>query len=201
MVMIMENKINKKSGYILATIVLSCIILAIYYFFVYKNTESTRENLENQISDIEQQIELEKSKTLKITSMKNEISLFKEAGLVYEYDIEGLELEYLNQIMEKADNYDLSFDKPVKSGDDFVKRKVSIRFNAENYYKSIEIITDIIKSPYRTVIKGFSITPYGGSNTDNIFDKSLSGDSRVSVSLDIVFIEYIVASTDIRGLG
>ena len=198
-------KLSEKRKKLLRGLVISVLLAAVagavFLFVARKYIAARRSEGESRLSQINEAVDTQRTRRGTIESMKREITAGLASGSrLYEYDCERQELDHLSQLMEHAEVYDIAFDEPFASESSYVRRGVRVSLKAENYAAARTVIDGIISSPYRTIVRNITITAIEQDPEATLIDRSLSGNCRVSVNIDMVFIEYVNQQSDNRGL-
>ena len=173
----------------------------LFYYFLDRHVSRETERLQGISGGIQEEIQTEKGRSEQIARMKRESELGRRLGsMVFPYDNAAQELAYLSSMMTFSAVYDLSFDEPSLGKDSFVRRGVNIDFKAENYETARYIIDGISASPYRTIFRTLSVSAIEPDPSADLIDRSISGNCRVAVSANVVFIESVENGSDQRGL-
>ena len=113
-----------------------------------------------------------------------EISSKAHASIMGSYNNSKAEMKMLNDILEAADDYSISFNDLTRDGDQ-VRRNFTLQFTAANYDTMTKIISQLTEGKYRCLL-------------GNVQCSSENGDVRVgqiSVSATATFYETMVGGT------
>lgn len=99
------------------------------------------------------------------------------------------ELEELNQVLQEADTYDISFSDVTREGD-LIRRTFSLTFSAADYTKAEELISKLCKGQWRCLVSGINFVSQDG-------DFAQGG---VNVGLAATFYETMTGGTPDSGL-
>ena len=145
----------------LETIAIFGLILAflgLFYFrFIYVRIQD--ELSQYNTVDLEASIASEQARAIQIQNMQGEIdrNIGDKTPEVTTFDSQKEELDLLNDILGDL-TYTISWERPLATGNT-VRRRLNISFKAMDYVEAQNIIYQIYKSPFRSLIRSLSITP------------------------------------------
>lgn len=192
---ILSYVLTRREKIALLVIVLLAL-LAGWYIGIY--TPIQNRITEADTTDLESQMELEQMKSARIKSMQTEIDENKAAGapIVPTYNNFKQELDELNQVYGHAYDFDFAFSEPQWDGQT-VRRDISVSCRAENYDGAVELMRQILKGPYRSMIHDVSIISGSLVNADFI---SNIKKGRVFLSFTMTYFETTADSESLEGL-
>ena len=110
-------------------------------------------------------------------------------GEMGSYNNAKAELEELNQVLQDADSYDISFSNVTRDGD-MIRRTFSLTFSAADYSKAEDLIKQLCEGQWRCLVSGINVVSQEG-------DFSQGG---VNVGLAATFYETMTGGTPDSGL-
>lgn len=167
-------------------IVLLCMLLGVFYYFVVQVPVSTRiEAAQTAQAEAEDSMVLEAIKAEKMRQMQAVIDAADEdtrkAEIPSYNNIQNVMVQLDAIIGSATADYDISF-LPIITEDGLVYRPISMTFLCSNYAAAKNILMNLNGCQYRCMIDSISIEPES-SEAESI------ADSRVEVSLTMTFIE------------
>lgn len=167
------------------------LVVLFYYQFVDQpvRTAINSANAEKQSLQIE--LDAVQQKVAEVNEMRTELDSIEASGKtsrMESYNNSKAELALLNDILESATDYSISFATVTRDGNQ-IRRNFSLQFVAQDYATVEKILAELARSPYRCLVGDISCS--GGSQTVG---------SRVSVSTTATFFETMVGGTADAGL-
>lgn len=178
----------------IAILIMVLILMALgYYYFVDQPVKNGIKEAAYQRDELQAEYDMLTIKVMQLLEMESELDGMDMSDLSYmeSYNASKEEMAFLNDLLQAADQYNISFSDVTKDGDQ-IRRPFTLQFTASSYQTAKEILKKLYDSPNRCLIADVALT---GSNEDyNV----LSGD--VSVSLSAFFYETMVGGTPDSGL-
>lgn len=149
-------------------------------------------------TELEAEMQMEQMKAGKIKAMQAEIDANKAIGapIVPTYNNFKQELDELNQVYGHAYDFDFAFNEPQWDGQT-VRRDISVSCQAESYDGAVELMSQILEGPYRSMIHDISITSGSLVNADFI---SNIKKGRVFLSFTMTYFETTADAENLEGL-
>ncbi len=183
----MKKKALSTTEVILIVFLIVLAVGAAWYLFFFKPVQSDIASLKNQTGDMQAAVEVEAAKLAKMDARKAELdAIFAEnpnPSEIAPYDNVQNVMNQLNDILAKANQYNLSFSNPTTDKSGIVRRTVTMSLTANSYEDAKAIMLACEQNHWRCIINTMSMT---GSNTSSSL---VSGD--VSLSAVIVFFESV----------
>lgn len=169
--------------------ILAVIILAAgYYFFVQSPVSEAVSTAREEKAALEDELLILEAQAAVQDKMLASLEKLGDAPTVEtpEYDNLRLLMDFLNQALSTAEDYELSFEGVSGSEDSsIIRRSVEMTFTAKSYAAAKNIITGLNNCPYRCIISDLQLLPVEENGEEEL---SLT-DGKVSVSLSITFFE------------
>lgn len=167
-------------------------LAAVWYGILYLPVSTRIRNAD--ITGLEAEIELEKTRAAALRSMKREIDENKRAGaaVVSSYNNIKNETDELEQIFGDLSDFTFEFSEPEIRKTE-VRRNVRIRCTAESLRQAVTMLESLSKSGYRGLICDVSL-----SGTMESGNNILSG--PVELVFDYIYFETTADSESLEGL-
>lgn len=191
-----RKRINKASEIVMFLVV--CALLAvIYYQFIYRNVQQAK--VQYDTTDLETELMTQQQIAANIKRMKAEIAANKDndSGVVVTYNNLKAEINELNDIFGKAEDFSFGFDQAVAT-DDAVRRSVNASFTALSYEEAKAMLQQLHDSPYRCLIQDVNISSTTVEDVEG--DEENLADGPVAVSFTVTFYETLYNATTTEGL-
>ncbi|MGN0169643.1 MAG: hypothetical protein ACI39H_02650 [Lachnospiraceae bacterium] len=166
-----------------------CVLLLgfAYYQFVDQPVRSAiqKANEDREIMEIE--LPAVQTKVDRLENMKREleqVSSDEHVSIMGSYNNSKAEMKMLNDILEAADQYSISFTDVTRDGDQ-VRRNFTLQFSTGNYNTMTKILSDLTNGEYRCSLGNVQCSSENGN--------VLNG--RVSVNATATFYETMVGGT------
>lgn len=174
-------------------LVLAVILVGLcYYQFVdqpvrtaLNSARAEQESLELELTSVRVQVE-------RVNNMRAELDEIEASGTksrMESYNNSKKELALLNDILEYATDYTITFAEVTRDGDQ-IRRDFTLQFVAQDYATVEKILAELAKSPYRCLVGDIYCT---GSN------RTIK-DTTVNVSATATFFETMVGGKADAGL-
>ena len=174
-------------------LVLTVILLgAVYYLAVDQPVRSAIRTAVSEQENLNTELLILQKKAASLSRMQNELDTIHITGSYGDmgsYINVKAELEELNQVLQEADTYDISFNDVTREGD-LIRRTFSLTFSAADYTKAEELITTLCKGQWRCLVSGIHFVSQDG-------DFAQGG---VNVGLAATFYETMTGGTPDSGL-
>lgn len=187
--MIFSRKFSLREKVLL--LILALLLLVLLYFFSVEQTVSdSRMYTKIEMSSARSEIELLETKKKLLAKMEEELAEIKKnpnAPFIPDYDNLNLTMQFLNTVLDTADDYSMSFlelSMPEEDGH-IVRRPLRLSFCSSSYKTASRIITDLQNSPYSCKLGDLTISPLGGGRDAA---KSIE-EGSVQVELTMTFYE------------
>ncbi len=170
-------------------IVLAVILIGLlYYKFVYVNIEETISTANAEAENLQSDVDIATAQLMGLQKMQDELDAVKadpDLSRVESYNNSTSEIAFLNDILENALQYSVSFGDVTRSGD-LVRRNFTLQYQTRGYAAAQSIMEALGKSPYRCRIGDLAC--------------SIGGDNLVTISTTATFYETMVGGTADSGL-
>lgn len=188
---VLSRDFTKKEKILL--VVLVVIILALcYYRFVYVPINESITEAQNQRYSLEDEELVVTAKYSNLKKMSEEVEELKQrsdVSLMPSYNGSKLEVAFLNNVLNKAIDYDVTFTTITRTNEQ-IRRNFTLSFTAASYAAAEEIITDLYGCDMRLLIGDISMKT----------KVNRKDETRVSVSLTATFYETMVDGIPDGGL-
>lgn len=176
---------------LLLVLVLFLVGLA-YYQFVDQPVRSAIESARMQENVLSEELSAIQMKIDKLENMKNELDGILTSGTIGKmgsYNSSKDEMKMLNDILDAADKYSISFADVTRTGDQ-IRRNFSLQYITSDYDTAIGILSRLTNGEYRCLLSdvGCNINRSDGFN------------EQVSVNVTGTFYETMVGGTPDAGL-
>ena len=174
---------------LLAALVFLALGLA-WYVLVYRGAEPELRWVRAERAEAENALSQLQSRLLRLRRLEAELGAMDAQPGRYmpSYNAEEAELAFLEQVLDGALGYTLTFRPPSRDGDQ-VRRSFSLDFTAASYGSAVQIIRQMEFGPYRCLIGDISCATASGQP-----------EGAVSVSADAVFFETMSGAMSDAGL-
>lgn len=177
-----KSKISTRE-LIMLVLLMVLIIGVAYYMGFYTPLQQELADLESQSAAVDAQVNAATAKIASMDTMQRELDeIFArpadEITEIAPYDNKEVVLSQLNGILQRSENYNLSFADPTIQADGIVRRNVSMTFSCPDYDSAKSIIQELNDCQWRCLVSNLSIS--GGGDI-------MSG--SVQVSATITFFE------------
>lgn len=156
-------------------LILSCILLVLVYVGLVD--QPVRNNIvqaRNELDVLQIELETVVAKEQKYRNMEQELSK-DDVSYMLSYNGSNLEMDELNKIFSKTEEYDIQFTDLTRSGN-LVRRNFYFSFKTNDLSNANSILNQLIHCQYRCLVKDISISQKDG----------------VQVSANAVFYETLV---------
>ena len=174
-------------------IILTAILLgAVYYLAVDRPVRSALSEAASQQENLNTELLVLQQKAAALAKMQNELNTIQgnaSYGQMGSYNNAKAELEELNQVLQDADTYDISFSNVTRDGD-LIRRTFSLTFSASDYNKAEDLITRLCEGQWRCLI----------SNINFVSQEKNFEEGGVNVGLSATFYETMTGGTPDSGL-
>ena len=174
-------------------ILLTVILLgAVYYLAVDQPVRNALAEAADAQENLTTELMVLQQKTAVLSKMQKELNTIQNHegyGEMGSYNHSKAELDELNQLLQDADSYDISFSNVTRNGD-LIRRNFSLTFSTSDYEKAEELIQRLCKGSWRCLISGINIV----SQEDSLEQ------GGVNVGLSATFYETMTGGTPDSGL-
>lgn len=179
------TKSFSKREKVLLLVLVAILLSAIYYFFVALPSMDAISVANTQTATLQDEIMMETARLKKIKEMEKKIEEASTADgfktQIPNYDNLEKVMKQMDSILSATTEYKLAF-APITEEDSLVYRPIEAEFNCANYATAKNIIQQIYKSPFKSLIDNLSV--------DNVeYDDTNIVTSPVKVTMTVVFIE------------
>lgn len=177
-------------------VIVALLLLGGWYGFIYRPIQERIAAADT--TELESQMELEQMRAAKIKTMKAEIADNKAAGVpeVPSYNNFKKELDELNRIFGRAYDFNFQFSEPEEDGTT-LRRNIAISFTADNYDNAVEMMSEILNGPYRSLVHDVAVSSESLTNADH--NPNIKS-GRVSVSFAMTYIETEYGAENLNGI-
>ena len=175
--------------------VLCLLLLGVFY--VQCVDMPVREGIaaaEEERASLETELMVVEAKLARMDKMEHEMGRYAaqgQIGIMGSYNNSKAEVKMLNDILEKANTYAITFTDVTRDGDQ-VRRNFTLRFTAKNYETAAQIIAQLSNGQYRCLLG--NVVCESDSNYHNLER------GAVIVNLSATFFETMVGGTVDAGL-
>ena len=174
-------------------IILTIILLgAVYYIAVDQPVRNALSEAASQQDNLNTELLVLQQKAASLARMQTELDTIQGNGTYGEmgsYNNAKAELEELNQVLQDANTYDISFSNVTRSGD-LIRRTFSLTFSASDYTKAEDLIKRLCEGQWRCLVSGINIVSQEGDFAQG----------SVNVGLSATFYETMTGGTPDSGL-
>lgn len=177
---------------ILLLILAFILLAALYYLAVDQPVRDAVSRAKSQQESLNTELTVLQQKAAVLSRMQNELDTLEKDGTYGEmgsYNNANAELDELNQILQDAKSYDISFTDISREGN-LVRRSFSLTFAAEDYAKAEDLITRLYQGKWRCLVSDIRFLA-DGSNLE---------EGAVNVGLTATFYETMEGGTPDSGL-
>ena len=136
-------------------LVLTLILLFLGYYLVVDQPIRTAINeAKSQQEELSTEMMLLQTKAASLSRMQSELDSIEQGGSLGKmgsYNNSKAELEELNQILQDANTYDISFSDVTREGD-LIRRSFSLTFSASNYNKAEDLVNRLCSGEWRCIV-------------------------------------------------
>lgn len=140
---------------------LTIIIVAGYYLFVYRTVDDQINALRSQSQSLENQLTIATARVERIQNMSEQLGNDVLKSYMPSYNSSKKELDFLNMTLAETDDYLINFTTLTRNGDQ-INRGFSLQFTARNYDQAESIIKALEESEIRCLIGDYKINPIQG---------------------------------------
>lgn len=171
-----------------------CLLLVglMYYQFVDQPVRRAITNARTEKEEMETELVAVQAKVARLEKMKKEleeVSSRSDVSIMGSYNSSKAEMKMLNDILERADQYAITFTDVTREGDQ-IRRNFTLQFTAANYAAATQILTELAHGEYRCLMGDVHCT----AERQNIMD------GQVAVSATATFYETMVGGKPDAGL-
>ncbi|MGN0403841.1 MAG: hypothetical protein ACI4F1_01340 [Bariatricus sp.] len=171
-----------------------CLILVglAYYKFVDQPVRDAIATANAERESMEVELTAVQAKVIKLETMRTELDAIasgNNASMMGSYNNSKAEMKMLNDILDRAEQYSISFTDITRNGDQ-IRRNFTLQFRASSYDNAMTILRELARGEYRCMVNEVRCTAEEGS--------VLSG--PVSISATATFYETMVGGTPDAGL-
>lgn len=181
---------------IILLVMVALALLCGWYVWIYHPIQLRIEAADT--TELESEMEIEQMRAAKIKKMQAEIQENRAAGapVVPSYNNFKKELDELNRIFGRGYDFAFQFAEPELEGKN-IRRSMAVSFHADSYGSAVEMMREILRGPYRSMIHEVSITPdsrvYAAQEPD-------MRTGRVTVSFSLTYFETTTGADSLEGL-
>lgn len=159
------------------------VVGVVYYMAFYTPLQEELATIASQSANIDSQIAASTSRISAMDTMQAELDeIFarpeSEITEIAPFDNKEVVLSQLNGILQRSEEYSLSFADPAINSDGTVRRNVSMSFRCADYESAKSIIRDLTECQWRCLVSNLSLSGSGDLM-----------EGAVSVSATITFFE------------
>ncbi len=140
---------------------LTIIIVAGYYLFVYRTVDDQINALKSQSQSLENQLTIATARVERIQNMSEQLGNDVLKSYMPSYNSSKKELDFLNMTLAETDDYLINFTTLTRNGDQ-INRGFSLQFTARNFDQAESIIKALEESEIRCLIGDYKINPIQG---------------------------------------
>lgn len=136
-------------------LVLTLILLAAGYYAVIDQPIRTAINeAKSQQDELNTELMLLQTKAASLSRMQSELDSIEQSGSLGKmgsYNNSKAELDELNQLLQDANTYDISFSDVTRDGD-LIRRSFSLTFSASDYDKAADLVNRLCTGEWRCIV-------------------------------------------------
>lgn len=168
------------------------LVVLCYYRLVDQPVRTAINSANAEKQSIQVELDAVRTKVQKVNDMQSELDDISDSGKtsrMESYNNSKAELALLNDVLESALSYTISFAEVTRDGDQ-IRRSFTLSFSAQDYATVEKILAELARSPYRCLVGDISCS--GAMHA--------AGEGSVSVSVSATFYETMVGGTPDGGL-
>ena len=150
-------------------LVLTLILLAAGYYLVVGQPIRTAINeAKSQQEELSTEMMLLQTKAASLSRMQSELDSIEQGtdlGKMGSYNNSKAELDELNQLLQDANTYDISFSDVTRDGD-LIRRSFSLTFSASDYNKAADLVNSLCTGEWRCIVSDLRFVA-GDDNLEN----------------------------------
>lgn len=158
-------------------LVLTLILLFLGYYLVVDQPIRTAINeAKSQQEELSTEMMLLQTKAASLSRMQSELDSIEQGGSLGKmgsYNNSKAELEELNQILQDANTYDISFSDVTREGD-LIRRSFSLTFSASNYNKAEDLVNRLCSGEWRCIVSDLRYVSSGDDLSEGSVNVGLS---------------------------
>lgn len=171
-----------------------CVLLvgAMYYQFVDQPVRRAVQNAKSEKERMETELSAVQTKIAGLEEMKKEleeVSSEENVSIMGSYNSSKAEMKMLNDILERAEQYSITFTDVTREGDQ-IRRNFTLQFTTSGYAAATQILTDLVHGEYRCLLGDVHCI----AEQQNILD------GQISISATATFYETMVGGKPDAGL-
>lgn len=151
---------REKALLLVLTLILIC---AGYYLVVDQPVRSAINEAKSQQDELNTELMLLQTKATSLSRMQSELDSIEEDGTLGKmgsYNNSKAELDELNQILQDANTYDISFSDVTRDGN-LIRRAFSLTFSASNYNKAQDLVNQLCTGEWRCLVSDIRVAADG----------------------------------------
>lgn len=153
-------------------LVLTLILLAAGYYAVIDQPIRTAINeAKSQQDELNTELMLLQTKAASLSRMQSELDSIEQSGSLGKmgsYNNSKAELDELNQLLQDANTYDISFSDVTRDGD-LIRRSFSLTFSASDYDKAADLVNRLCAGEWRCIVSDLRYVAAGDDlNTGSV---------------------------------
>ena len=153
-------------------LVLTLILLAAGYYAVIDQPIRTAINeAKSQQDELNTELMLLQTKAASLSRMQSELDSIEQSGSLGKmgsYNNSKAELDELNQLLQDANTYDISFSDVTRDGD-LIRRSFSLTFSAADYDKAADLVNRLCTGEWRCIVSDLRYVAAGDNlNTGSV---------------------------------
>ena len=153
-------------------LVLTLILLAAGYYAVIDQPIRTAINeAKSQQDELNTELMLLQTKAASLSRMQSELDSIEQSGSLGKmgsYNNSKAELDELNQLLQDANTYDISFSDVTRDGD-LIRRSFSLTFSAPDYDKAADLVNRLCTGEWRCIVSDLRYVAAGDDlNTGSV---------------------------------
>ena len=145
------------------------LVVIAWYMLVFKSTTEQIEQIQTEISIVDEESAVASAKVSQMAYMNNIIEKRKAQGVkptpVPEYDNLQALMTFLDSVMSRTDTYQLSFGALDVQSSKYILRPVSISFTCDSYDTAESVVKALASGPYPCIIDSVSTSDGTYRNT------------------------------------
>lgn len=190
---ILSRDFTQKEKTMLALLGVLLVVL-LYFYLVDQPVRNNLALAESEMQSLQIELDAVNSKLESLETMKAELDALSESpevSVMESYNNRKAEIQFINELMKRAQEYSVVFDDVTRNGDQ-IRRPVTMTFVAEDYQTAVDMIKQLEACKYRCQIGNVTCS---SSDSDGDLEQG-----TVSVSLTATFFETMVGGVEDIGL-
>lgn len=144
--------------WLIGAVLLALFLGAAYHMGFYAPLQKELAAIEIQTQALDEQLEAAAAQVAQMEQMRAELENTLFQSEVAPYDNKEAVLHQLNRILNKSEEYHLTFLEPVISADGMVRRGVVMDFTCADFASAQAVIAQLTGGPWRCLVGNLALT-------------------------------------------